>query len=403
MIASDYQYCACAPLSPNRQSLHLADGAAYFYLSGQEYYNLFPEWDWEKIPGTIVHSGIIPLTCSNVQGSSTSAFTGGTSAGTAGVAVQRFIAPISQGLWADRFHAFFPASVPVRISNITATAPAPASSHPVFSTIDSRRMNGTSGVWVGTLAEPTSSKRLLASPGDYTFSAGDASPVGWVWHDNIGYVVSAPTAAGSALRATLAPEATGAWGSIGQEASYGNATGPLFTLWLEFPSPAAGALAEYVTVPAVSLDAFVAALAADAGAYGTTFGDDGVWSASVPSSSAAPAAAQLLALGVFVPGTVEVQPPPAAAAAFPPAQVACDGAGAAFLLTLNSSVLAVAAASPSQVAWSGSVSVQGVGLQAAQGEGFSCLANGTVVLAAPPGNGSSATVVCQRAATVSVF
>lgn len=185
----------------------------------------------------------MPPACGNAQGTSTSTFTGGASTGEVGVAVQRFTAPLAQGLWLDRLHGFFPTSVPVRLANITSSS-NDSSSHPVYVTIDSRRLNSTEGVWVGSMAAPQASARQLSSPGDYTFTAGDASPVGWMWHGGIGYIVAAPATAGATLRVTLNPAATGSWGSIGQNGAYGNATGPLITIWQEFTSPAAGDLAE---------------------------------------------------------------------------------------------------------------------------------------------------------------
>lgn len=285
----------------------------------------------------------------------------------------------------------------MRISNITATAVAPSAAHPVFATLDSRLLNATTGVWVGTLADPLTSARQLIVPGDYAFRSNDSEPLGWLWHDGIGYVVAAPAASGAMLRVTLNPSASGAWSSIGAEGVYGNATGPLFTMWQEFPSPVIGALTEYVTVPDVELSAFQSSLAADAATFGVTFGVDGQWSAAVDSGvSDSPGGQRRLALSVFVPGVADVRSP--VAPAFPPVMVTCAGVGAAFVLTLNASALAVAAASPAQAPWTGSVAVDGVGLETGEGAGYTCYSNGTVALTAPPGDGSSAVVVCQRVA-----
>lgn len=35
-----------------RRSQHLSDGANFLYLTGREYLDIFPCWDWQKIPGT---------------------------------------------------------------------------------------------------------------------------------------------------------------------------------------------------------------------------------------------------------------------------------------------------------------------------------------------------------------
>src|SRR5947208_3528799 len=36
------------------RSQHLSDGANFIYLTGDEYLDIFPVWDWNKIPGTTV-------------------------------------------------------------------------------------------------------------------------------------------------------------------------------------------------------------------------------------------------------------------------------------------------------------------------------------------------------------
>src|SRR5262249_42865783 len=35
-----------------KKSQHLADGCNLLYLTGDEYFDIFPVWDWTKIPGT---------------------------------------------------------------------------------------------------------------------------------------------------------------------------------------------------------------------------------------------------------------------------------------------------------------------------------------------------------------
>ena len=40
----------------NKENLlgaHLADGAAYLYVDGTEYVDIFPSWDWRKVPGVL--------------------------------------------------------------------------------------------------------------------------------------------------------------------------------------------------------------------------------------------------------------------------------------------------------------------------------------------------------------
>jgi chondroitin AC lyase len=41
----------------NRKSHHLSDGATCLMVTGNEYFNIFPVWDWHRIPGTTVQQG----------------------------------------------------------------------------------------------------------------------------------------------------------------------------------------------------------------------------------------------------------------------------------------------------------------------------------------------------------
>lgn len=75
--------------SENLSGLHLADGATYFYRDGHEYEDIFPVWDWNRLPGT---------TCARAESLTPSAknsqlpgqFTGGVTDGTRGCAALDF-------------------------------------------------------------------------------------------------------------------------------------------------------------------------------------------------------------------------------------------------------------------------------------------------------------------------
>jgi chondroitin AC lyase len=343
------------------QSLHLADGAAYLYLDdGDAYHDIPPAWDWERIPGTAVRAGAAPLTCADVQGSSTSVTTGGASDGDAGVALQRFVAPAKQNLTLDRLHGFFTRTLPVRLANISATSRT-------YATVDSRRMVGE--VWAGGAGAP----RLLA-PGDYSFQAGDADAPAWLWHANVGYVIAPPAAF-----------------------MYGNVTVPLFSLWFELASPRA-ALAQWVAVPAVSLADFETAMASAGGvaALGSSTGGAD-WSAAWGACGAGGAEA-CAAVGLFAAGAAAAVPAWAAGGA-PAFSASCagGGAGAAPLVRFGgASGLSVAVASPAQQTVTARVDTP-LALKPASGEGWACEAGGSVVFTAPPSNGSSLVVACAPA------
>ena len=77
--------------SENIQGYHLGDGATYFYQSGDEYTDIFPFWDWKKIPGTTTLQDSSNLPILNASGYRIkSDFVGGVSDGLNGIAVLQY-------------------------------------------------------------------------------------------------------------------------------------------------------------------------------------------------------------------------------------------------------------------------------------------------------------------------
>jgi len=74
--------------SENLQGYYLGDGATYLYQSGKEYKNIFPFWDWKKVPGTTTLQDDDPLPVLTARGYRIqSDFVGGVSDGENGIAV----------------------------------------------------------------------------------------------------------------------------------------------------------------------------------------------------------------------------------------------------------------------------------------------------------------------------
>ena len=69
----------------------MGDGASYLYQSGKEYENIFPFWDWKKVPGTTVHQDEKELPVLTAAGYRIqSNFVGGVSDGKTGIAVMDY-------------------------------------------------------------------------------------------------------------------------------------------------------------------------------------------------------------------------------------------------------------------------------------------------------------------------
>lgn len=70
----------------NKQGYYLADGAMFVYSRGDEYHNIFPFWDWRKIPGITCYESkeAIP-TCYGEGARNYSDFVGGVTDGQTGI------------------------------------------------------------------------------------------------------------------------------------------------------------------------------------------------------------------------------------------------------------------------------------------------------------------------------
>ncbi len=77
--------------SENLQGYYLGDGATYLYQRGIEYKNIFPFWDWKKVPGTTTLQDEEPLPVLTARGYRIpSDFVGGVSNGENGIAVLNY-------------------------------------------------------------------------------------------------------------------------------------------------------------------------------------------------------------------------------------------------------------------------------------------------------------------------
>lgn len=99
MVQRNADWCATLKMSSNRvigseivndenlSGHHLGDGMLLFYRSGAEYQDIFPVWDWRKLPGTTCAQNEVPK-----SGHSSVAcdFIGGISNGGAGLAVMDY-------------------------------------------------------------------------------------------------------------------------------------------------------------------------------------------------------------------------------------------------------------------------------------------------------------------------
>jgi chondroitin AC lyase len=71
-----------------KRSHHLADGCTFVYRSGDEYRDIFPAWDWSKVPGTTAEVSELSPAAGGPRYKTDAVFVGGVSDGTYGLAAQ---------------------------------------------------------------------------------------------------------------------------------------------------------------------------------------------------------------------------------------------------------------------------------------------------------------------------
>jgi hypothetical protein len=177
---------------------HLADGAVYTYLQGNEYEDITASWDWNRIPG-ITSDGKTPLSCDQAQFVGLESFVGGASDGRIGLAAMRYANPRGGPLRWQKTWFFFDEDVQhVMISGLKADNDDAST---VFSVLDQRRRAGD--VFVNGVASGNAQKRDSTSPET-------------LWHGGVGYVFGSGDGSNKAIELQLVTgDQTGNWAAIG--------------------------------------------------------------------------------------------------------------------------------------------------------------------------------------------
>ena len=365
----------------NLQGQHLSDGAIFLYVTGYDYVDSFPAWDWQRVPGTSALPFSTPSMAPGGQG--TTRFVGGASDGAAGSAVLDVATTgDGEGLRMRRSVFFFDDVYVVLGAN--ASAPPQHAALPLFSTIAQRRLSAT-GVF-------TSDSGGAPIGGEYNFTLPRTTQ--WVWEGGVGVFFPQGAGARAPLRVSNVLVRNASWSRIG--AMTDNVTVALFTLTLEQPAPIAGAAFAYAVAPNIALadfEALVATLARpapaglsvvrnDGGAQAVLHGPAGLMQAAVFELDSAGGVAGL----------------DGGAAGW---RASVDAPGA-YLLRVDAAraQLSVTAASPAQVgagAWAARLVVDRALVPGAGGANATCAAAGAVALLSPPGDGTSQTATCALA------
>ncbi|HEX8037943.1 MAG TPA: polysaccharide lyase family 8 super-sandwich domain-containing protein [Chryseosolibacter sp.] len=207
---------------------HLGDGSNFISVSGKEYLDIFPVWDWQKIPGTtVVQKPSLPH-WKEIARKGLTDFVGGVSNGTYGAAAFDFKSA-HDPLKARKAWFFFDDEFVCLGSGISAE-----SGYPVYTTLNQCLLDQD-------VIVKTKKDEVVLGRGKH-----DLSNVSWVLHGGVGYLFPKPQTV-SVSNVT----ASGTWREINHQSASLTGTVQLdvFTLWLDHGIKPAGAQYEYIVLP----------------------------------------------------------------------------------------------------------------------------------------------------------
>lgn len=215
-----------------RKSFHLSDGATFLYRDGEEYYDIFAVWDWNRVPGTTVEVRDPMLPPNLVQIRGRSGFVGGVSDGYYGMTAMILD---RDALLARKACFFFDEGYVLLGAGITDT-----SEHSVLTSVEQSWLRGSIEIQGQNDPLPLGRHAL--------------DGVRWVIHDGTGFVF----APGQAVTVQNT-EQSGRWSDIGS-GSDTLRTGDVFSVWIDHGVRPDGAEYAYTVLPTStreSVEAFV--------------------------------------------------------------------------------------------------------------------------------------------------
>ena len=222
----------------NQLGVHLSDGVMYLYATGEEYRNIFPVWDWARLPGiTAEHNRPLGRVRNGRKG--TRAFAGGVSDGTFGLSAMDFE---RDGLVAKKAWFFFGGEVVCLGAGIASTNG--------FRVVTSLNQCLADGPVTAKRADGTVS--VLASPEKLSEPA-------WVHHG--GFVYALLQGAGNIGVGVSAQK--GSWKRISTARRADEVTQEVFSLWInhgESPRDAAYAYVVAARPDAAASGAYASAM-----------------------------------------------------------------------------------------------------------------------------------------------
>jgi chondroitin AC lyase len=219
------------------KSQHLSDGVNLLYLTGNEYTDIFPVWDWTKLPGTTaIQETLETGETDPIAARGITTFDGGVSDGVYGMAAM----DLARGsLSAKKAWFFFDNSYVALGSGITLRG---NSGRDVITDVNQPLL-------AGNVFTSLTLHRIPAG----TFTYNSANTV-WVYHNHVGYIFSPNTR----MFLSIGPQ-SGKWSDIGTGSNQ-PITLSVFDLWIDHGRSPQNATYQYIVLPNVCKRHFLAAL-----------------------------------------------------------------------------------------------------------------------------------------------
>lgn len=231
--ASTRTYCSESGNGENLLGTYLSEGATDIRVFGDEYYNIFPVWEWDKIPGTTTSVGELR----NTHGwgvFNTTDFVGGVSDGLNGVMTYLMD---NYGVEAKKSWFFFDGEIVCLGADISSEEPTQVSTSVnqchLFGDVYLAGKKG--GRWK-TLATGTKAEKVMR---------------GKIWHNQVGYYF--PEKTNIVVKNT---RQTGNWAKINFNEKDEEVSMPVFNLWVNHGVRPHGATYAYILVPGISKEDF---------------------------------------------------------------------------------------------------------------------------------------------------
>jgi chondroitin AC lyase len=216
---------------PGKYTHHRADGTNHLMLKGNEYLNVWPVYDWQKIPGTtIVQKPQLPGPDA-IQKEGLTDFVGAVTDGLYGAVVFDFKSP-HDPLEAKKSWFFFDDEYVCLGAGIKANT-----NLNVATTLNQVLLRSDVSVsQEGTPQKVTQGNRTLQQ-------------VKWVHHDKVGYIFPEPATVNLSNQTE-----TGSWAAITDQKNISKepVNEGMFTLWLDHGKKPARASYQYIVVPDVT-------------------------------------------------------------------------------------------------------------------------------------------------------